>query len=123
VEPGGNWPAIEPAGGLDAARKFVRIEVRQRRKHEHVAVARIQRDDGARDRIPRRRGLAQSVLRGQLQVDVDREYRAPARARLDGVEHFDGAARHVHHDVPPAEASAQVWLEQRLDTRLAHLLA
>jgi hypothetical protein len=105
-----------PGGGLDAARERVRIEIRQRREREHVAVARIERDHHARDRIARRGDLAQAVLRGQLQLDVEGEHGAPARARLDRVEHLDGTTRDVHHHVATAEVSAQVRLEQRLDS-------
>ena len=107
---------LAPALRLDAAGELVGIEGGTADHGQHVAVARIERDDRAGFVAERRLGRL-------LQVEVDAQHQRVAGDRLFLVEHAQLAAERVDLDLLAAVHAAQVRLPRLLEPRLADHVA
>src|SRR3954449_114020 len=124
--------AVEPRGAgvlaeelveallRDRPREHRRVVRRVRPHREHLAVARVERDEGARR--PRAAGdsAREHGLAGALEVEVERRAQRPAGDRVAGLRLALRAAERVDRDPLRAVHAAQVAVVGALDALLAN---
>ena len=99
-------------GRVDAVDEEVGVVARRAHERQHLARARVEGDDRAA-------GLAEGLLRGALQAQVDGQPQVAARARARALEHAQRPALGVDLDLLHAHAAVQERLVGALDAELA----